>query len=358
MNNLAPCHCPGLCIIPPYMVESIKLRGDKQQKKMAVSLEKMAVRFRRDRELAIQSIVGQPAIAAVAAIVDGTKPDRVVFDAENKADLPGTLARSDTTGASSDKDVNRAFISAGDVFKFLKDVFGRNSIDDNGMQLVSSVHFRQLHNNAYWNGSQMIYGDGDGAIFTPFVRSLSVVGHEFSHGVVQYSGGLIYQDQSGALNESIADVFGVMTEQYKKKQTVTEASWLVGEEIFTPDVDGDALRSLKAPGEAYSDTVIGSDPQPYHMDFFVNTAGDAGGVHINSGIPNHAFYLLAQYLGGSSWEKTGHIWYEALKSISNPHATFIDWSLATLESSDGLYGRGSMESKFVRRAWKLVGIQI
>jgi Zn-dependent metalloprotease len=195
----------------------------------------------------------------------------------------------------------------------------------------------------------MVYGDGDGIIFKPLVQSLSVIGHEMSHGVVQFSGGLIYRDQSGALNESFADVFGALLVQFKKGQTAEEASWLIGDGIFGPDITGDALRSLKAPGTAYEDDLLGKDPQPFHMDEFVSTT---------SGIPNHAFYLLAQYLCGEAWKKAGRIWYQGLQEINNPHATFTDWADKTVEVARGQYGSGSMEAIYTRRAWKLVGIDI
>lgn len=190
------------------------------------------------------------------------------------------------------------------------------------MTLISTVHHRKKYDNAFWNGQQMAYGDGD--LFEPLTRSLSVIGHELSHGVVQFSGGLVYQDQSGALNEHFADVFGCLTEQFKKNQSAAEASWLVGAEIIGQNIQGDALRSMKEPGLAYDDHLLGKDPQPYHMSNFVITSRDNGGVHINSGIPNHAFYLLSMMLGGNAWDKAGHIWYDALQHIANPHATFVD----------------------------------
>jgi Zn-dependent metalloprotease len=220
------------------------------------------------------------------------------------------------------------------------------------------VHFDRDFNNAFWNGQQMVYGDGDGEIFLPFTHSLSVVAHELSHGVVQTSGGLIYQDQSGALNESFADVFGVLTVQFTKRQEAPEADWLVGDGILGPDIQGVALRSMKAPGTAYSDPLLGQDPQPFHMDDYVATSSDSGGVHINSGIPNHAFYLLAQYLGGRAWEKAGHIWYDTLQDLNNPHASFRQWADASVEAARNRFGVGSLEALYTKRAWKLVGVEL
>lgn len=185
-----------------------------------------------------------------------------------------------------------------------------------------------------------------------------MIGHELSHGVVQFSGGLIYQDQAGALNESFADVFGALTVQYKKGQNACEADWLIGDGILGPDIDGVALRSMKAPGAAYDDDILGKDPQPFHMDGYVNTSSYNGGVHINSGIPNHVFYLLAQLLGGNAWAKAGHVWYDTLQQINNPHATFAEWADKTVEMARDRFGSGSMETTLTRRSWKLVGITV
>lgn len=354
MNKHGKCK-PIQCIIPPHMLESIRLRGSASQQRMAESLNKHCNSVRDHRNTLLQPGIGPlPARDCVGK----PKVDRKVYDGQERARLPGKLIRDETTGASGDREVDQAFVGSGHVHSLYAKVYGRDSLDGNGMALVSTVHHRRNYNNAFWDGEQMAYGDGDGELFVPLTNSLSVIGHELSHGVIQFSGGLIYQDQSGALNESFADVFGVLTVQHKKKQTVADANWLVGDGILGPDINGEALRSLRAPGEAYSDDVLGKDPQPYHMDFFVNTSSDQGGVHINSGIPNHAFYLLAQYLGGNAWEKAGQIWYDTLQNINNPHATFIDWAQETLLTSDALFGARSRESLFTRRAWKLVGLPI
>jgi Zn-dependent metalloprotease len=281
-----------------------------------------------------------------------------VYDAGNGFQLPGKLVRDDADTLSGDREADEAFDGAAATDRLYRQAFGRDSLDGHGMTLVSTVHYGDRYNNAFWNGQQMAYGDGDGILFQALTRSLSVIGHELSHGVVQFSGGLRYQDESGALNESFADVFGVLTVQYKRGQKAREASWLVGDGILGPDVQGEALRSLKAPGRAYDDPILGKDPQPYHMDLFVSTSSDNGGVHINSGIPNHAFYLLAQYLGGYAWEKAGPIWYDALQSINNPFATFVDWADETVARAHDRFGAGSLEALYTRRAWRLVGIAV
>jgi len=336
------------------MLESIRLCGSKTQQRMAENHLRLDGRFREKREsMAEPGVEPCPTLAA-----DARKPSprREVFDGQMKASLPGKLIRDESSGRSGDKEVDQAFVGAGHVHKLYRDVYLRDSLDGMGMRIISTVHHRRNYANAFWDGTQMAYGDGDGQLFLPMTNSLSVIGHELSHGIVQFSGGLIYQDQSGALNESFADVFGALSVQFARKQNVSDASWLVGDGLFTNAVNGDGLRSLKRPGNAYDDPVLGKDPQPYHMDFYVVTANDNGGVHINSGIPNHAFYLYAQYLGGFAWEKAGNVWYQALQELANPHATFFDWALQTLKTAEQLFGSGSREANYLRCAWRLVGI--
>ncbi len=343
------------CILPPHMIEAVKMRGTAKQKKMAEAIEKVAATYRLEREVAAppNSFLAAPVLAEKAK----PKPNREVYDGQKKATLPGKLVRKEKDPANSDAVVNEAFDGAGAVYYLYMEQYRRDSLDGNGMKMISTVHHRNKYNNAFWNGRQMAYGDGDGIIFKKFTE-LTVIGHELSHGVVQFSGGLIYRDQSGALNESFADVFGSLTEQYKNKQDACQASWLVGKGILGSDINGESLRSMKAPGMAYDDAVLGKDPQPYHMDGYVNTTSDNGGVHINSGIPNHAFYLLAQYLGGYAWEKPGYIWYDTMQAINNPMATFADWADKTVEMASVRFGMQSLEMKMTRRAWKLVGINL
>ncbi len=354
-DHTGPCH-PLQCILPPHMVDAIKMRGDDKQRSMAKSIERIA----EDARQARVDAAPPQAHLAMATVVDGIEPapQREVYDANRRASLPGELVRAEGDPPTGDEAVDEAYDGAGDTYQFLFEQFRRDSLDGAGLPLISSVHVRRKFNNAFWNGEQMAYGDGDGIIFERLTKSLSVIGHELSHGVVQFSGGLVYQDQSGALNESFSDVFGALTVQYKHRQTAAEADWLIGDQILGPDIDGVALRSMRAPGTAYDDSLLGKDPQPFHMDGFLVTSSDNGGVHMNSGIPNHAFYLLAQYLGGFAWEKAGHIWYEALQAINNPHATFAEWADKTVETARDRFGSGSLEAILTRRSWKLVGISL
>lgn len=358
-------HRPVNCIVPPHMLRVMMLRGDEKTSEMARALLKIGASLRDER--ALLACGGRPAAASgggafVANAISETDAsahvlDRRIHDGANKAALPGKLVRAEGDGPTGDAEVDRAYDGAGEVFDLFSKEFGRNSLDDAGMPLIATVHHRRNYNNAFWNGEQMAYGDGDGRIFTTFT-DMSVIAHEMAHGVVQFSGGLIYRDQSGALNESVADVFGAIATQRRLGQSVHQADWLIGSEILGPEINGVALRSMKAPGTAYADDLLGQDPQPWHMDGFVHTADDDGGVHINSGIPNHAFYLYCMYLGGNSWEKPGHVWYKALQDLNNPQATFKDWADQTMEAVIALHGLGSLEMVMLRRAWKLVGIAV
>ncbi len=360
-------HClrnPMNCIVPPHMLRVLEMRGDARQTEMARELLAQNDKVRTERAEATAT----PMLRARGSASEFTAPsfaeaaperhlDRAIYDGQEKATLPGTLARAEGDDPSGDADVDAAYDGAGSVYDFYFDTFGRDSIDGMGMKLVSTVHHRKKYNNAFWNGSQMAYGDGDGQIFSSFIET-SVIGHEMSHGVVQHSGGLTYQGQSGALNESFADVFGSMIRQYAEQTSVYEADWLIGKGILGPDISGEALRSMKMPGTAYSDALLGQDPQPYHMDLYVSTTEDNGGVHINSGIPNHAFYLYCMLLGGNAWATPGQVWYKAMQQLNNPFASFNDWAVGTVQAALALHGSGSREVTAVRRAWKLVGISV
>jgi Zn-dependent metalloprotease len=280
---------------------------------------------------------------------------RTIYDAQqgSEASLPGKLVRGEGDKATGDAEVDEAYDFSGDTYDFYKQVFNRNSIDDHGMRLDSSVHFSNNYDNAFWNGQQMVYGDGDGVIFERFTKCLEVVGHELTHGVTANTAQLEYQGESGALNESFSDVFGSLVKQWQNKESADQADWLIGAGLFTPAINGVAIRSMKAPGTAYDDpNTIGKDPQPADMSGFDPNAD----VHTNSGIPNHAFYLAASKIGGNAWEKPGLIWYRTLTQRLQPTSTFQDAADTTVAVAGELYGAGSLEQKSVQEAWQEVGI--
>jgi Zn-dependent metalloprotease len=285
-------------------------------------------------------------------------PERTVYDAKSTEQLPGSVVRKEGEPLTGDPASDEAYDGLGHTHRLYAEAFGRNSIDGNGLHLEATVHYGHLYDNAFWDGRQMVFGDGDGQVFQRFTKSLSVIGHELAHGVTQYSAGLVYRNQAGALNESMSDVFGALVEQHLRRQSTAEASWLIGEGLFTGKVQGTALRSLKAPGTAYDDDVLGRDPQPDSMDGYVHTSADNGGVHINSGIPNRAFYLVATALGGNAWDAPGRIWYETLTGGTlAPTTTFGAFAKATASSARELFGADSTEHDAVRSAWETVKVK-
>jgi Zn-dependent metalloprotease len=210
----------------------------------------------------------------------------------------------------------------------------------------------------------MVYGDGDedlaeaDRIFNRFTIAIDIIGHELTHGVTQFTARLAYYGQSGALNESFSDVFGSLVKQRSLGHDTSAADWIIGEGLFTPNVNGVGIRSMKDPGTAYNDPILGKDPQPGHMDDYQNVDYDNGGVHINSGIPNRAFYIAALEIGGNAWEKAGHIWYVTLKDKLGATETFQAAANKTYEAAGELYGTGSLEQVAVRKGWAEVGISI
>jgi Zn-dependent metalloprotease len=258
----------------------------------------------------------------------------------------------------ADAEANEAYDGLGATFDLYWDAYQRNSIDDAGLPLNGIVHVGQAWDNAQWDGHQMLFGDGDGTIFNRFTIAIDIMGHELTHGVTQYTANLEYQDQSGALNESISDVFGSLVKQHAAapQQTAADADWLIGAGIFTPKIKGVALRSMKDPGTAFDDPTLGKDPQPGTMQGYVNTADDNGGVHTNSGIPNHAFCLAAVAIGGYAWEKAGRIWYETLRdSRLQSTATFADFAALTSDNAGKLFS--GVEAQAVTDAWTQVGVE-
>ncbi|MDD1453030.1 M4 family metallopeptidase [Sphingomonas sp. H160509] len=260
-------------------------------------------------------------------------------------------------GPTGDIAVDEAYDGLGATFALFWEAYQRNSIDDAGLPLDATVHYDQDYDNAFWDGTQMVFGDGDGELFNRFTIALDVIGHELTHGVTEKEAGLAYFNQSGALNESISDVFGSLVKQKLLGQTADQADWLIGAGLLTSAVKGVALRSMKEPGTAYDDPVLGKDPQPGHMDDFVRTNQDNGGVHINSGIPNRAFYLAATTIGGNAWDRAGRIWYNALLDPNTRANTdFAGFARVTIDVAGRLHGTDSAETTAVAEAWTTVGV--
>jgi Zn-dependent metalloprotease len=333
-------------IIPPHMLDAIGRNGTPEERRSAWSTLALSERLRGARSILATLPVSTPV---------GEKR-RDVFDAHHGSKLPGKLVRSEGQAATKDVAVNEAYDGAGATYDFYLEAYDRNSIDDHGMRIDSSVHYGSGYDNAFWNGTQMVYGDGDGKLFGRFTVAVDVIGHELTHGVTAREANLEYRDQPGALNESISDVFGSLVKQHVLGQTAAQADWLIGAGLFTARVHGVALRSMKAPGTAYDDPVLGKDPQPADMKDFVQTTDDDGGVHINSGIPNHAFYQAAIAIGGNAWEKAGRVWYVTLRDRLRATSNFTDAARLTAAIAGELFGAASTEAKAVADAWRSVGV--
>lgn len=366
-------HTPPRCfIVPPYLLEAVARAGEERFATAATAARRSLVRdepLRRGRasigRLRAERTTEHPAgqgRADRATVVERAEatpglPRRFVSDARGATELPGTLVREEGDRPAPDINVNEAYDGLGSTYALFWEAFRRDSIDGHNLPLEASVHYGSGYDNAFWNGERMVFGDGDGEVFQRFTASLSVVGHELAHGVTEHTAGLRYSGQTGALNEHVSDVFGALTEQFARRQSAAEASWLIGAEIFTDAVQGRALRDMRSPGTAYDDDVLGRDPQPAHMSGYIVTTEDNGGVHLNSGIPNRAFALAALDIGGPAWLQAGRIWYRALSGGTlGPDADFAGFAAATLAAAEALYGRDSGERRAVADGWDSVGV--
>jgi Zn-dependent metalloprotease len=358
-------HHPLYCIIPPHMLEQIAQNGTPNQKALAQQTLAMTESFRLERQAIAKGEIpsGAVSMAPGPAAAGGVK-QRFVYTANNTSTLPGQLVRQEGSSPSGDVAVNEAYDGAGYTYDLFWNIYQRNSIDNQGMSLLSTVHYQRGYDNAFWNGQQMVYGDGDEGLppaqqlFNRFTISVDVIGHELTHGVTEHEANLVYSNQSGALNESWSDVFGSLVKQNRNNQTARNADWIIGEGLFTANVHGVGIRSMKAPGTAYDDPVLGKDPQPATMSGYVSTTQDNGGVHLNSGIPNHAFYVTAYEIDGYAWEKAGKIWYTTLTSRLSSTASFQDAANATYAVAGDLYGANSLEQQAVQKGWAEVGITV
>jgi len=326
----------GSCgFVPPYLLERIAASSHEAADHCRWTLA-------RDQEL-------REGRARLAEPVTG-EAAWTVHTAANGSTLPGQLVRSAGDPTSADTAVDEAADGITATLSLYADAFSRMSYDGQGAQVVLTVHYEQNYDNAFWNGTQLVFGDGDGTVFGRFTKPVDVLGHEFTHAVTQFTAALDYQDQPGALNESVSDCFGMCVKQRVLGQTADQADWLVGEGIFLPGVEARALRDMAHPGTAYDDPTLGKDPQVGDMADYVDTMDDNGGVHINSGIPNRAFYLAATAIGGDTWEGAGQIWYAALTGGQITTDTdFAGFANATIAAA-------GPHVDPVRHAWTTVGV--
>jgi len=276
-------------------------------------------------------------------------PPGQVFDCHTSMTLPGSPVSNPANAA--DATAKRAYVEEEQVAKFYWDIFKRDSIDGHHMTLISSVHYGVKFNNAFWNGSQMTYGDGDGQIFVDFTLGDDVIGHELTHGVTQHSLALSYSGEAGGLNESMSDVFGSMFRQWEKNQSAAQGDWLIGSDIMGPKSKQKGytcLRNMANPKDTHA-----LAPQPDHYYPGIGTLDP----HYSSGVPNLAFAKAAKAIGGHSWEKTGQIWYKALTGFGpSPNMTMSQFAARTRTVSTSLYPNDPAIHKAVDAAWTAVGL--
>jgi len=344
------------CVVPPYILRSISSNGRTQALKDAANRTLASdSTFRALRASLLASVPLEARRRRV--LTPGPSKQRTIFSAAGQENLPGTVVRNEGAAATNDPAVDEAYDGLGHTFDFFWTIFQRNSIDDEGLPLNATVHFGDAYNNAFFNGRQMVFGDGDGDLFKRFTIALDVIGHELGHGVTEDETGLVYMFQSGALNEHLSDVWGSLIKQWVLNQSADQADWLIGAGLLGDTVQGVALRSMKDPGTAFDDPQLGKDPQPGHMNNFVETWRDNGGVHINSGIPNKAFFLVATELGGNAWEKAGKIWYATTRDARIVEDTKFDkFAAVTIDLAGRLPEMGDTERKVVADAWAAVGV--
>jgi len=285
---------------------------------------------------------------------------RQTYNGNNTTTLPGTLVLSETSGSTSDTAIQAAHDYAGKVYDYYSQVHSRDSYNNAGATIRSTVHHDVSYNNAFWNGSQMVYGDGDGVSFTPLSKSFDVDAHELTHAVTDYSADLVYQNESGALNEGTSDIMASAADAWRRG-VVDSAVWKIGEDVYTPGTSGDALRYMNDPAAA--------GDRDYYPTRYTGTS-DYGGVHTNSGIANLAFYLMT--MGGThprgkttvnvpalsatattSINMAGKIWYRALTVYMTSSTNFSAARTATAQAATDLYGATAANS--VNKAWDAVG---
>ncbi len=339
-------------IIPKNVLERFandEKLTDEQRKSFAntVALEKMWRQMRvaktKYTRLA-QSVLPTGLLVGATAL-----PSVAVFDCRHGSALPGNLVANPQS--STDATAKRTFEETQALADFFQSVFGRNSLDNAGMGLLSSIHYGINYNNAFWNGTQMTYGDGDGNIFVDFTKSNDVIAHELMHGVTQFTAGLGYTNQAGGLNESMSDVFGSMFRQWRANQTVFTADWLIGKDIMGPGAIKRGFTCLRDMSNPAANHCL--SPQPINFSQY----RDGMDPHESSGIPNFVFYKAAMTVGGKSWEKVGKIWYQALTGFSaSPNMKMKVFANRTRKLASSMFPAELAIQAAVDKAWKNVGL--
>lgn len=337
-------------IVPPYLLRHLATArtgtaDPGAERPIVPGAHPAADHFRRILEMDEQFRERRRTPSAVAA-TDGF----TVHTADNEPDLPGRAVRMSGAPATGDQAVDEAHEGLAASLAMFAEVYAHDSWNGEGAHVLATVHFERGYSNAFWNGTQLVFGDGDGTIFDRFTKPVDVLAHELTHAVTESVAGLVYQGQSGSLNESMSDVFAACLKQRVLGQSAAEGDWLIGEGLFLPGVSARGLRDMQHPGTAYDDPDLGRDPQGADMSAYVVTSEDNGGVHLNSGIPNRAFVLAALAIGGASVDGAGQIWWSALGSVTST----VDFS----GFADATIAAAGDHAATVRAAWADVGVLV
>jgi Zn-dependent metalloprotease len=340
------CHCQ---IVPPKILEKLPIPESD------VELTKF---FQENRQFLLHNFDLKKKRRQVTH-----KETRNLFDSANQFKYADAPTITEEQIHSSKPSTNLPLQLANKAYDFFHNKFNMESFDNENAPIDVHVNFGQKYNNAFWDGKRMVFGTGDGKYFNTFLTQ-NVFTHEFTHAITEYKCGLKYENQPGALNEHLSDVFAVCGDHISTGIKPSIATWLIGEEVFnTKVINAKGLRSFKNE-LAYDDKTIGKDPQPKHMkDFKVlpNTdKGDWGGVHINSGIPNRAFYefcMLAETELGDervnySWNAPAQIWFNTYRKI-HPDTEFQEFAIATISVAKRIHPQ---LQKQLRKAWTIVGV--
>jgi Zn-dependent metalloprotease len=343
-------HNPLHCILPPGMLHKLARNGNAQVRGAALATLELDHKFRMARAETAGRRGGRTQQAVTFARVGGTA-NRTVYDQRHSSvQTPGKVLRREGQRPVSDKAANQAYDALGATYNYYWSTYARDSIDGQGQPLLGLIHYGSKYDNAFWdNAGHMFFGDGDGTLLTETTAGIDVVGHELTHGVTQHESNLVYSGQSGALNESISDVFGIQVKQLALGQDVKASDWLIGADIVGKQLKP-ALRSMIKPGTANP-----HDDQPADMDGYI----DGGDVHTNSGIPNRAFAETAIALGGHAWDVAGPIWYA---TCTDPQltstASFTDFARLSVVHAGRKYGTTSKQVDAVRGGWDAVKVPL
>lgn len=371
-HHLSPIHQTGSAscyIIPPYLqnqIEIIRQNGNlgtpdspanrnHHLREHQFSVVQFFPPSPEEEEISVVKL-WSPLTKLVRHVYDGTQhrslPGNWIASVEGTPSIPATYKQQ---GTIEDTSVNQALQNALDVFLFYLKNYQYNSIDGEGKAITSTVHYGKNYENAFWNGDQMVYGDGS-SLFEAFVSYPDVVGHELTHGIT--GDRLAYDGESGAVNEHFSDVMGYLIYMYINHLTTEEAEWVFAKGILHYGGNSYPLRSFKEPGAAYNIPGLGKDLQPAKYSDLYKGSNDNGGVHINSGIPNHAFYLFAMALGGNPWEKAGLIWFTTMMrpGAFSIHASMREFAEATLKTSATLFPEEPTMTEALIRAWREVEV--